>query len=163
MSSLSKKPRITQGAAQAMPEYQEGVTARAEGKNPIQCPYAIFNVKPTLFSTVWREKFEHRFDAWMYGFNRQQWYEEALKELPDGTSLDASVHTTVEDLCYVCLHELDLVAEGEYWHPMALRRKYLKFCQKYGTDLPMGKSTYADEALQMFNAGQANRNKSHAA
>jgi len=54
-------------------------------------------------------------------------FEKALDKLPDGTGFDAYSHKTVQDLCWICLHELDLHAEGEYFVPMALRKKYLAF------------------------------------
>ena len=73
-------------------------------------------------------------------------FEQALKALPDVCGFDHSAHTTVEDLCWICLHELDLHAEQEYWHPVAVRKKLLAFCKKYGY--------YEAEAQAMFNAGQ---------
>lgn len=73
-------------------------------------------------------------------------FEKALNELPDGTGYDSFSHKTIEDLCYLCLHELDLVAEREYWHPIGKRKKYLNFCQKYGF--------YADMAMTMFIAAK---------
>ena len=76
-------------------------------------------------------------------------FEKALKELPDVCGLD-SCHKTIEDLCWICLHELDLHAEQEYWHPLAVRKKLLAFCKKYGH--------YADEAQAMFTQG-ANHKK----
>jgi hypothetical protein len=72
-------------------------------------------------------------------------FKQALNQLPDGTGFDSFSHTTIEDLCWLCLHELDLHAEQEFWHPVALRRKYLAFCQKHGH--------YADEAQQQFKLG----------
>ena len=52
-------------------------------------------------------------------------FQKALDKLPEGTGFDAYSHKTVQDLCWICLHELDLHAEGEYFVPMALRKKYL--------------------------------------
>lgn len=72
-------------------------------------------------------------------------FEKALNQLPDVCGFDSFSHKTIEDLCYLCLHELDLHAEQEYWHPVAVRKKLLAFCKKYGH--------YAEEAQSMFNAG----------
>jgi hypothetical protein len=73
-------------------------------------------------------------------------FEKALNDLPNETGYDSFSHKTIQDLCYVCLHELDLHAEQEYWHPVALRKKYLAFCKKYGF--------YADEAQKQFDLGK---------
>jgi hypothetical protein len=59
-------------------------------------------------------------------------FEKALNALPEGTGFDAYSHKTIEDLCWVCLHELDLHAEAEYFVPLALRKKYLLFIRKHG-------------------------------
>ena len=59
-------------------------------------------------------------------------FEAAIKKLPAGTGFDPFAHTTVADLCWICLHELDMHAESENYAPLALRRKYLKFCQTNG-------------------------------
>ena len=72
-------------------------------------------------------------------------FELALKELPEGTYFEHGAHTTVEDLCFVCLHELDLHAECEYFHPVAMRRAYLKFIEKHGF--------YVMEAQAVFKQG----------
>jgi hypothetical protein len=60
-------------------------------------------------------------------------FEKALKDLPPETDLDAH-HATVEDLSYLCLHELDLHAEGEYEHPKKLLKAYRAFIAKWGPD-----------------------------
>ena len=73
-------------------------------------------------------------------------FEKALNELPDVCGFDPFNHTSIEDLCWLCLHELDLHAEQEYWHPVAVRKKLLAFCKKYGH--------YATEAAAVFTAGQ---------
>jgi hypothetical protein len=73
-------------------------------------------------------------------------FEKALNTLPDGTGFDAYAHKTIADLCWICLHELDLHAEGEYFVPLALRKKYLSFIRKYGF--------YVSEAEQMFTEGK---------
>jgi len=73
-------------------------------------------------------------------------FQTALKDLPEGTGFDSFVHKTVEDLCWLCLHELDMHAEGEYWHPAARRKKYLNFCRKYGF--------YEEEAQEEFELGK---------
>ena len=73
-------------------------------------------------------------------------FETALNKLPEGTGFDAYCHKTVEDLCWLCLHELDLHAEAEYFVPLALRKKYLAFNSKWGF--------YGEESQAMFNAGK---------
>jgi hypothetical protein len=67
------------------------------------------------------------------------------------TYFDPMVHSTVDDMCFVCLHELDLHAEGEYWHPVKTRRDLLNFINKHGTDY------YKNEALRQFNLGKDKR------
>jgi len=45
-------------------------------------------------------------------------YDQALKDFAKVqylTYFEFSEHTTIADLCYLCLHELDLHAEQEYW------------------------------------------------
>ena len=74
-------------------------------------------------------------------------FQTALNQLPDGTGFDAFDHKTVEDLCWLCLHELDLHAEAEYFVPLALRKKYLAFNRKWGF--------YYKEAQEMFSAGKS--------
>ena len=73
-------------------------------------------------------------------------FKKALNALPNVCGFDHTAHTTIEDLCWICLHELDLHAEQEYWHPVAVRKKLLAFCKKYGY--------YEAEAQTMFTAGQ---------
>lgn len=73
-------------------------------------------------------------------------FEKALSELPDAAGFDSFAHKTIQDLCWLCLHELDLHAEQEYWHPVAVRKKLLSFCKKYGF--------YQDEAQQQFDLGK---------
>lgn len=79
-------------------------------------------------------------------------FDEALKDFSKVeyiTYFEQSEHTEISDLCFLCLHELDLHAEGEYWHPMALRKKLLAFCKKWGY--------YADEAQKQFDLGKSAR------
>ncbi len=66
----------------------------------------------------------------------------ALNKLPSGTYFDPLAHKTVADLCFVCLHELDLHAEGEYFHPLAMRKKYLRFIEKHGHYITEGQAMY---------------------
>jgi hypothetical protein len=73
-------------------------------------------------------------------------FETALSKLPEGTCFDPYAHHTIEDLCYICLHELDMHAEHEFWHPLALRKKYLAFCKKY--------KFWAEEAQLQFDVGR---------
>ena len=72
-------------------------------------------------------------------------FEQALKKLPSGTYYDHVAHKTIESLCFVCLHELDLHAEGEYFHPLAMRKKYMKFIETFGF--------YVDEAKHVYKIG----------
>ena len=74
-------------------------------------------------------------------------FEKALKDLPANTGYDFFTHKTPEDLCWVCLHELDLHAEGEYKISLKLRKQYLKFIQKYGTPW------YLAESKRIFDVG----------
>jgi len=67
------------------------------------------------------------------------------------TYFDPLVHKGAEDMCFVCLHELDLHAEGEYWHPIKLRRELLNFITKHGSDYNKA------EALRQFNLGKDKR------
>ena len=83
-------------------------------------------------------------------------YEQALKDfskVAHVTYFEPTEHTEVSDLCFLCLHELDLHAEGEYWHPVAIRKQLLAFCKKYGH--------YVEEAQQQFNIGK-NKSKEDA-
>jgi hypothetical protein len=73
-------------------------------------------------------------------------FKKALAKLPSVTGFDALVHKTIEDLCWICLFELDLHAEHEYWHPLAVRKQLLNFCKKHGY--------YASEAQEQFNIGR---------
>ena len=73
-------------------------------------------------------------------------FDKAISELPDVCGFDSFSHKTIQDLCWLCLHELDLHAEQEYWHPVAVRKKLLAFCKKYGH--------YADEAQTQFTNGK---------
>lgn len=63
-------------------------------------------------------------------------YEQALedfqKEVMTLTYFEYSEHTRICDLCYLCLHELDLHAEGEYWHTPKDRGALLRFIKKWG-------------------------------
>jgi len=72
-------------------------------------------------------------------------FEKALSQLPDVCGYDSFSHKTIQDLCWLCLHELDLHAEQDYWHPVAVRKKLLAFCKKYGH--------YAEEAQTQFTNG----------
>lgn len=73
-------------------------------------------------------------------------FEKALNELPSGTGFDAYAHKTVKDLCWICLHELDLHAEREYFVPVALRRKYLAFIRKWGFYIKEAEGAFAQGA-----------------
>ena len=69
-------------------------------------------------------------------------FDKALAKLPESAGFDHTVHHTVEDLCWICLHELDLVAEREYWLPVAERKRLMKFIEQHGH--------YVDEAREVF-------------
>jgi len=72
-------------------------------------------------------------------------FDKALSQLPDVCGYDSFTHKTIQDLCWLCLHELDLHAEQDYWHPVSVRKKLLAFCKKYGH--------YAEEAQTQFTLG----------
>ena len=74
-------------------------------------------------------------------------FDKALNALPPSAGYDPAAHKTVEDLCWICLHELDLVAEEEYWLPLAERKKLLKFIVRFGKTC---KEDYTDEARKMY-------------
>ena len=74
-------------------------------------------------------------------------FDKALNKLPDSAGYDSFAHKTIEDLCWICLHELDLVAEREYWHPLAERKKLLKFIETYGKTCD---KDYTDEARRVY-------------
>jgi len=78
-------------------------------------------------------------------------FQRALGNLPASAGYDPFAHHTVEDLCYICLHELDLVAEREYWLPVAERRRLLRFITRFGRDYQINGHSYADEARMIFN------------
>jgi hypothetical protein len=67
------------------------------------------------------------------------------------TYFDPMVHKSADDMCYVCLHELDLHAEGEYWHPVKVRRDLLNFIKKHGSDY------HKKEAQRQFDLGKDRR------
>jgi hypothetical protein len=86
-------------------------------------------------------------------------YENALKDfgpVAHLTYFEYGQHTTIEDLCYLCLHELDLHAEGEYWHPVKTRQALLRFCKKWGP-LAQGGIDYVAESKQQFELGKGKR------
>jgi len=91
-------------------------------------------------------------------------YEQAIKDFQNRvvnlTYFDSEEHTTVGDLCYLCLHELDMHAEGEYWHPLKDRKALLKFCQKWGA-YAYDTINYPQESQRQFDLGK-NRKKSEA-
>jgi hypothetical protein len=83
-------------------------------------------------------------------------YQDALKDFSKVqhlTYFEFSEHTSIADLCYLCLHELDLHAEQEYWHTMSDRRALLKFCQKWGPH-STERLDYVAESQRMFDAGR---------
>jgi len=60
-------------------------------------------------------------------------FQKALDELPDDTGLDAH-HNTIQDLCWLVLHELDLHVEKEYRHSQKRIGEYKRFIRKYGDE-----------------------------
>lgn len=74
-------------------------------------------------------------------------FDKALSQLPPNTGYDFFTHKTPEDLSWVCLHELDLHSEGEYKIALPLRKRYLKFIQKYGN------AYHKSEAERVFASG----------
>lgn len=89
-------------------------------------------------------------------------YEQALKDFEGSvihlTYFEYREHTTIDDLCYLCLHELDLHAEGEYWHPIKERKALLKFCQKWGPHAEAeGKIDYVAESQRQFDLGKSKK------
>lgn len=83
-------------------------------------------------------------------------YQDALKDFQKVqhlTYFEVSEHTSIADLCYLCLHELDLHAEQEYWHTITDRKALLKFCQKWGSHSTDG-INYVSESQRMFDAGK---------
>lgn len=88
--------------------------------------------------------------------NQEALYQEALKDfgrVMHLTYFEFREHTTITDLCHLCLHELDLHAEGEYWHPIKERRALLKFCQKWGAHVPDDGLNYITESQKQFDIG----------
>ena len=79
-------------------------------------------------------------------------FDKALKALPTSAGYDAFAHETVEDLCYIFLHELDLVVEQEYWRPLAERKRLLKFIEKFGKACD---TDYTNEARRVFTQALA--------
>lgn len=73
------------------------------------------------------------------------------------TYFEYGQHTTIEDLCYLCLHELDLHAEGEYWHPVKTRQALLRFCKKWGPHISNSGLDYAEEARKQYAIGRGKR------
>ena len=69
------------------------------------------------------------------------------------TYFEPGEHTRICDLCYLCLHELDLHAEGEYWHPAPVRRALLKFCEKWGPHADEPGLDYPAEARKQYALG----------
>lgn len=87
-------------------------------------------------------------------------YDQALKDfrpVAHLTYFEYREHTTIEDLCYLCLHELDLHADGEYWHPAQVRKALLKFCQKWGPHTNNPGLDYAEEARKQYALGSSKK------
>ena len=69
-------------------------------------------------------------------------FEKALNELPDSAGFDPAFHHTIQDLCWICLHELDLVAEQENELPLVECKKLLRFIKKHGFYVTEAKAMY---------------------
>ena len=88
--------------------------------------------------------------------NKKTDYEQALKEFGSVmhlTYFEPGEHTKICDLCYLCLHELDLHAEGEHWHPLKERKALLKFCQNWGQHSTGDAIDYVTESQKQFDLG----------
>ena len=79
----------------------------------------------------------------------QQQAEKDFAKVRHLTYFDPMCHSTIEDMCFVCLHELDLHAEGEYWHPSRICRDLLAFITEHGSQ------NHKAEALRQYNIGKA--------
>lgn len=79
--------------------------------------------------------------------------DKALKDFATVEHLTAfdNHHNTIDDLCFLCLHELDLHAEGEYQHTLKDRKALLKFCKTWGPAAVGSSLDYAAEAQKVFN------------
>lgn len=87
-------------------------------------------------------------------------YEKALQDFDKVrhlTYFEPSEHVSVADLCYLCLHELDLHAEGEYWHPAPVRRDLLNFCKKWGPLADEKGMDYSSEAQRQYDIGKGKK------
>jgi len=70
-------------------------------------------------------------------------FAKARKELPrDVTGFDKDVHITVRDLCYLCLDELSIHADREFYHDPKFRKACLKFCETYGFFVEEARATF---------------------
>lgn len=71
------------------------------------------------------------------------------------TYFDARDHRTLADLCYLCLHELSMHAEGNFNHRLADREALLDFCRKWGRMATQEERgiDYVAEACASFEAG----------
>lgn len=61
-------------------------------------------------------------------------FNKALKELPKGITHDHMEHTTIEDLCFLVQHELDILnEEPEHYEHMSNANvlKLKKGCEKF--------------------------------
>ena len=74
-------------------------------------------------------------------------FDKALNKLPSSAGYDFYSHKTIEDLCWICLHELDLVAEQEHWLPLGERKRLLKFIETFGKEC---ENDYTDEARKIY-------------
>ena len=76
-------------------------------------------------------------------------FQKALDELPDGTGFDWTAHKEITDLVFLCQHELDMHAEGEFRHRVADLYRFVDFIGRYGTkkEIEEAKKIYK-EALQ---------------
>lgn len=55
-------------------------------------------------------------------------------KLPKNSLYSPKVHKTIEDICLVCLQELDLHAEGQYKHKKKNLLQYLRIIKIHSGD-----------------------------
>ena len=58
----------------------------------------------------------------------------SFSTLPNGYRYDPLACKTIEELCWVCLHELSMHADGEYQHKKKALIEFRDFAVKYGDE-----------------------------
>jgi hypothetical protein len=70
-------------------------------------------------------------------------FQQALKALPQAvTGYNKDVHSTVRDLCYLCLDELGIHADREFYHDSKFRKACLAYCERYGFFVEEARETF---------------------